>query len=233
MDKIARLRQEIERRKSLLTQHSKLTYDLILETFIKEYDDLLSFLDTLSGKDARPCWEKVHTYTEELREGDIEKMLLDLSVGKGKRKTKIALPDRVVDTLSEEPDKELEEEVKNYFQGYWPGTETAEQCNADLHFTPPAIIRLARHFAEWQKKQDLAEIAQSKSPLSVAYANRCFENGKQAMKEQMLKDAVEGKIYGYGDGSYELVASWLDMPENPIYKDGDKVRIIVLKAEEE
>lgn len=49
----------------------------------------------------------------------------------------------------EEPDKSLEEEVKNYFQGYWPGTETAEQCNADLHFTPPAIIRLARHFAEW------------------------------------------------------------------------------------
>lgn len=45
--------------------------------------------------------------------------------------------------------EELEEEVKNYFQGYFPGTETAEQCNTDLHFTPPAIIRLARHFAQW------------------------------------------------------------------------------------
>ena len=48
MDKIARIRQEIERRKSLLTQHSKLTYDLILETFIKEYDDLLAFIGILS-----------------------------------------------------------------------------------------------------------------------------------------------------------------------------------------
>ena len=53
-----------------------------------------------------------------------------------------------LDTL-EEPDNSLEEEVKNYFQGFWPGTETAEQCNTDLHFTPPAIIRLARHFAQW------------------------------------------------------------------------------------
>lgn len=58
---------------------------------------------------------------------------------------------------SKEPDKSLEEEVKNYFQGYWPGTETVEQCNTDLHFTPPAIIRLASHFAEWQKEQMLKD----------------------------------------------------------------------------
>lgn len=47
---LAKIREEIERRKSLLTQHSKLTYDLILETFIKEYDDLLSFLSSLESE---------------------------------------------------------------------------------------------------------------------------------------------------------------------------------------
>ena len=47
---IEKIKAEIERRKSLLTQHSKLTYDLILETFIKEYDDLLSFLSTLESE---------------------------------------------------------------------------------------------------------------------------------------------------------------------------------------
>ena len=62
-----------------------------------------------------------------------------------------------LDTLSEEPDKSLEEEIKDYFQGYWPGTDTAEQCNTDLHFTPPAIMRLARHFAKWQKEQMIEE----------------------------------------------------------------------------
>lgn len=59
-----------------------------------------------------------------------------------------------IDSLPEEPlippnSMGLEEEINNYFRGLWPGTETAEQCNTDLHFTPPAIMRLARHFAEW------------------------------------------------------------------------------------
>ena len=97
----------------------------------------------------------------------------------------------------EEPDKSLEEEVKNYFQGYWPGTETVEQCNTDLHFTPPAIIRFARHFAEWQK-------------------------------EQMLKGAEETELYWDGD----FLAIDLNMAALG-YSERDKVRIIVLKEEEE
>lgn len=47
-----------------------------------------------------------------------------------------------------EPDMDLHTEVEKYFQGLWPGMETAEQCNTDMHFTPPAIMRLARHFYE-------------------------------------------------------------------------------------
>ena len=53
-----------------------------------------------------------------------------------------------LDTLPEQPVEGLEEEVKNYFQGHWPGMETVEQCNTDMHFTPPAIMRLAEHFYE-------------------------------------------------------------------------------------
>lgn len=61
------------------------------------------------------------------------------------------------DSLSEEPlipsnSVGLKEEINNYFKGLWPGTETAEQCNTDLHFTPLAIMRLASHFAEWGAK---------------------------------------------------------------------------------
>ena len=48
-------------------------------------------------------------------------------------------------TLKEEP-QGLNEAVKEYFQGLWPGIETAEQCNTNMHFTPPAIMRLAEHF---------------------------------------------------------------------------------------
>ncbi len=79
--------------------------------------------------------------------------------------------------------------------------------------------------AKWQKEQDLAEMAQSKSPLSVAYANRCFENGKQAMKEQMMKEAVEGEVVK--DISNKLaVTAKINLDG---FKFGDKVRVIIVK----
>ena len=40
----------------------------------------------------------------------------------------------------------IEEKVKEYFQGHWPGTKTPEQCNTTLSFTPLAILRLVQHF---------------------------------------------------------------------------------------
>lgn len=82
--------------------------------------------------------------------------------------------------------------------------------------------------ANWQKEQDLAEMAQSKSPLSVAYANRCFENGKQAMKEQMLEEAAEGKVIAGKDDSQfiqTIVGDWKQiLPE--------RVKLIILPNDE-
>lgn len=40
----------------------------------------------------------------------------------------------------------IEEKVKEYFNGHWSGTETPEQCNTTLSFTPLAIMRLVEHF---------------------------------------------------------------------------------------
>ena len=41
---------------------------------------------------------------------------------------------------------EIEIEIENYFQGHWPGMETAEQCNTSMSFTPLAIMRMVEHF---------------------------------------------------------------------------------------
>ena len=81
--------------------------------------------------------------------------------------------------------------------------------------------------AKWQAEQDLAEMAQSKSPLSVAYANRYFENGKQAMKEQMLKEAVDGVVGRNFTGVQEI--SFTIYPDK--FKDGQKVKIIIVKED--
>jgi len=47
-----------------------------------------------------------------------------------------------------------------------------------------------------------------------------------------MKEAVGAKIYGYDDGSFELIASWLDMPKESKFKDGDKVKIIIVKEDD-
>ena len=59
-----------------------------------------------------------------------------------------------IDSLQKEEPTEidLEKEVEKYFQGYWPGMETAEQCNTDMHFTPLAIMRLVKYFYELGKE---------------------------------------------------------------------------------
>ena len=57
--------------------------------------------------------------------------------------------DKFMDEMrGREPEIDLHTEVEKYFQGLWPGMETAEQCNTDMYFTPPAIMRLAHHFYE-------------------------------------------------------------------------------------
>lgn len=45
-------------------------------------------------------------------------------------------------------DADLELEVAKYFQGYWPGMKTPEACNHQLVLTPPAIMRMIKHFYE-------------------------------------------------------------------------------------
>lgn len=65
------------------------------------------------------------------------------------------------------------------------------------------------------------------------YQIEAFVAGAEWQKAKMMEEAVEAKIYGYDDGSFELIASWLDMPKNSIYKDGQKVRIIIVKEDKE
>ncbi len=50
-----------------------------------------------------------------------------------------------LDTLEEEPDKSLEEEIRRYLR---------EECSSD---DEPTTEETARHFAEWQKEQMLKD----------------------------------------------------------------------------
>lgn len=72
--------------------------------------------------------------------------------------------------------------------------------------------------AEWQKQKDFEDSLKS----DMTMPNKFYEKGRFDMRQQMMKDAVEGE---YWDGSIYL-------DNRPIeYKDGDKVKIIIVKTE--
>ena len=89
-------------------------------------------------------------------------------------------------------------------------------------------IDLARHFAEWQKEKDEKDLSDM---LTVEYL-RGVEWGKQDTKKQMMEEAVEVQnLVEEGRYCQEIGPIFLD--ERAGFKPGDKVRIIILKAEEE
>ncbi len=120
-----------------------------------------------------------------------------------------------LDTLSEEPDKGLEEAAKEYAEGpecTWVGTTALEEA--------------FKAGAKWQAEKCDEET----SKLLYAERQTAYINGWDDYKEQMLKDAVEGYVNYYEDGGGILMAeAQVGCP----YHVGDKVRLVVLKAEEE
>ena len=104
-----------------------------------------------------------------------------------------------INTLSEEhASEDLEEEI-NRVDDWYP---------VELKY----IQAIAHHFAEWQKKKDQETIELAEDHAMLAGMNK--------MKEEMMKDAVDGE---YWDGSI-----YLDNRPTE-YKDGDKVKIIIVK----
>ena len=112
----------------------------------------------------------------------------------------------------EEPDKSLEEAAQQYAEGpecTWVGTTALEE----------AFIAGAK-----RQKQHDAEL------IEIAY-NDGITIGMTKQKEQMMKDAVEGRI---GDGGLHN-AIFIKEPEWAESLDrlnkGDKVKIIIVKED--
>ena len=117
-----------------------------------------------------------------------------------------------IDTLSEEPDKSQEEAAKEYAEGpecTWVGTTALEVA--------------FKAGAKWQKEQDDKELSDL---LTIAHLQ-----GAEQMKQQMLKDAVEGTVMDFSSNRPRPQVDVLLDPHK--YHTGDKVRIIIVKEDGE
>ena len=118
----------------------------------------------------------------------------------------------IIDSLEEEqPVEGLEEEIERFENGM----ETYNQADYPTSYTTRDI---ARHFAEWQKKQDQETIELAEDHAMLAGMNK--------MEQQMLEKAYDTVMQF--DELDDLVPTFEDMQKFG-FKVGDKVKVIILK----
>lgn len=119
------------------------------------------------------------------------------------------------DSHPEEPSSEdLEEELRKILDKHYYFSDEDDE----LRSIPELAKYIAHHFAEWQKKKD-KQLVGATQKISHQHG---YDEGRVDMREEMMKDAVEGE---YWDGSIYLD----NRPTN--YKDGDKLKLIIIKEE--
>lgn len=113
----------------------------------------------------------------------------------------------------EEPaSKDLEEEIKK-MQRHYKTIEEYDGQYAPLYASD--IEHIARHFAGWQKVKDQFQI-------DMAHDGGYME-GQDHAREQMMKDVVEIPLHQW------LPALLYDKMREKGFKDGDKVKLIIVK----
>ncbi len=198
MSNIEKIKAEIERQRSfiegLFIEGDNSFYDGQDDA----YNHLLAFIDSLPDENNpepyNPVYdedylnEKIAKATKSWGGVDVNKMLADCR------------------GYEEKPSEDLNDEIKKFIEeyGYERGSDKL------------LIAIVARHFAEWQEKQDLK------------WAGEIHKNGYNLCKEQMMKDAVEGEvIYDLG-GFFRIKSEAIDGAK---YKVGSWVKLIIVKED--
>ena len=119
-------------------------------------------------------------------------------------------PEGKCDKLTEQPASEgLEEEINRTYH------DRSVTDTSDIDHN--SYENIARHFAQWQKEKDEAEI-------TFAYADGCTYT-----MDRLRRGAVEGEVMLNAIYPYEprIVIRYPDCP----YQLGDKVRIVIVKED--
>lgn len=146
----------------------------------------------------------------------------------------VACCDRILsflDSLPEVPDKSLEEAAGEYNKQVIDETKCHHNALTYAEGYEDALLLIPDAFiagAEWQKEQMMKDgnVILAEEDFN-AEKEKSMEWGYNLCKDQMLKEAVEGTIYGC-DGLHWIET---DADENIKGKEGDKVRIIIVKED--
>lgn len=122
--------------------------------------------------------------------------------------------------MKEPVSDDLEAEIQRYF--------------SEEKWIEKPVAEIAVHFANWQHGKDFDDLLQSEMKFPKEY----YEKGKADVMKEMMKDAVEGEVV-YQIGSAEIAPTDIqykvmsDRVYIPNVKLGDKVKIIIIKEEQQ
>lgn len=138
----------------------------------------------------------------------------------------------------EQPSEDLDADITAYLNTRYSDRFKDSKI---VDFTTTEAFELAHHFAEWQKaqmgEQARKELAKTDITLADLVAfDEGLKLGRRLERQDMLKDAVEGKVVKLADTYDDLTISVegkeLNEALQPLgVKDGDKVKIIIVKED--
>ena len=133
-------------------------------------------------------------------------------------------------TNSTQVNDDLEAEMIAWHKEHFNGKRKWEETSGE-YLTRESQLDIARHFAQWQKEKTKGK----KWIFEDEYRKdmeRSFQDGRDEMREQMLKEAVDGVIYGdvrsQEDQPYQIYAESDYLPMDK-FKQYDRVKLIVIK----
>lgn len=184
-------------------------------------DDILAYLDTLEesvSEDDKDMIESIDMWLNEIEPKWVEK--------------EHAWLEKLRTRLAEEPvSDDLEEAAETKYPTRWKKYPNDGIVRSEEYFDLNAEKRDAfKAGAEWQKEQDMDKWLKDR--------DGCFwdgvNEGKKAMKEKMMEGAVEGEIcHNTGVDYLNYNIAKLDEYIFSRFKVGDKVRIIIVKEEQQ
>lgn len=125
---------------------------------------------------------------------------------------------RIVKDCKEPVSEDLEEATNNYVLNVRKGYPRV------MDETDRYICNAFKAGAKWQKEQDKETIELAEDHAMLA--------GMEKMREQMMKDAIPANILTNQYGN-KYIQSWSGLKQYDKYKNGDKVKLIIIKQEEE
>ena len=219
MDKEQKIKEEIERLKNHTLNIQKTTNGLITSVGrgrVEAFNDILKFIDSLPEEPINFPHER-NIVEKVFGAGNLESWEYE----EAKKLVLLAKEELLKDLeLNKESSSEdLAKEISKWRNHY------ISVLDNNLRIDLRDIEVIANHFAEWQ-------LSQMKEILRTEY-----EKGRFDMREEMMKDALDGcvtLIVKSDTSSRNLFISTQQLyKELQKYDDGDKVKIIIFKPEQQ